>query len=72
MSSATETGHSSGFVHQDQVNYLFPGEEFEEIGNRKDSSAATALAVGFAALILWCYETSAKPKDKPRRRDRPR
>jgi hypothetical protein len=52
VGSATETGRSSGFVNQDQVEYLFPGEEFEEIGNRKGSSAATALAAGFTALIL--------------------
>jgi hypothetical protein len=60
---------SSGFVHQDQVNYLFPGEEFEEIGNRKGSSAATALAAGFTALILWCFEASernGKSKDRNR------
>jgi hypothetical protein len=69
VGSATETGHSSGFVHQDQVNYLFPGEEFEEIGNRKGSSAATALAAGFTALILWCFEASernGKSKDRNR------
>jgi hypothetical protein len=72
VGSATETGHGSGFVRQDQVNYLFPGEEFEEIGNRKGSSAATALAAGFAALILWCYEASdrnAKSKDRNRMRN---
>jgi len=60
VGSATETGQSSGFVNQDQVDYLFPGEEFQEIGNRRGSSAATALAAGFTALILWCYEASER------------
>ncbi|EEU47184.1 uncharacterized protein NECHADRAFT_77386 [Fusarium vanettenii 77-13-4] len=66
VGSATETGHSSSFVNQGLVDYLFPGEEIKGIGNRKGSSAATALAAGFAALVIWCHEVHFKSNPEKR------
>lgn len=56
VGSAQEHGEGSKFVDQSQVDYLFPGENIKELGNPKGSSAATAIASGTAALILWCFE----------------
>ncbi|KAI0399127.1 hypothetical protein F4802DRAFT_603297 [Xylaria palmicola] len=56
VGSAQENGKESAFVNKEQVDYLFPGEAIDELGERKGSSAATALASGLAALILWCFE----------------
>lgn len=55
VGSANESGSQSKFVDASQVDYLFPGEEIPELGERKGSSAATAIAAGFAALIIWCF-----------------
>jgi hypothetical protein len=55
VGSAQENGRESVFVNSFQVDYLFPGEGIDELGERKGSSAATALASGLAALILWCF-----------------
>ncbi len=55
IGSAQASGHTSTFVDDEQVDYTFPGEEIPGLAN-KGSSAATALATGFAALILWCFE----------------
>lgn len=56
VGSARENGAASTSVDPSQVEYLFPGEEIEELGKRKGSSAATALASGLAALVLCCFE----------------
>lgn len=64
VGAATERGHCSDLVNEDLVSYLFPGEEIDEIGcEKKGSSAATALAAGFAALVLWCFEV-ARPQSR--------
>lgn len=62
IGSAGVHGRPSVFVDDSRVNYLFPGEEIAELefGKREGSSAATALAVGFASLILWCFERDRK------------
>ena len=54
IGSAGEYGEKSDFVNEANINYFFPGE----IANEQDqgSSAATALASGLAAMILWCSE----------------
>lgn len=64
VGSANERGLASTFLDPDQVDYLFPGEEIEELGHGRGSSAATALAAGFAALILWCFLLKAGERDK--------
>ena len=56
IGSAKETGGESHFVAPSQVHYLFPGENIPDLGNISGSSVATALASGFAALILWCFK----------------
>lgn len=56
VGSAMENGQPSNFVDASQVDYLFPGEEIKGLGDKKGSSAATAIASGLAALILWCFE----------------
>lgn len=56
VGSANPDGEKSPFVDETQVNLLFPGEGIKELGELGGSSAATALASGLAALILWCYE----------------
>ena len=60
VGSAKEAGFQSSFVDASQVDYLFPGENIEklQIGARKGSSAATALAAGLAALIIWCFSVN--------------
>jgi subtilisin family serine protease len=64
VGSATERGNSSDSVNADLVSYLFPGEQIDEIGSeKKGSSAATALAAGFAALVLWCFGV-ARPQSR--------
>lgn len=56
VGSARESGDSSDFVDPHQVDYLFPGEDIKELNGHDGSSAATALAAGFAALVLWCFQ----------------
>ena len=56
VGSAQEFGQQSQFVDASQVDYLFPGEKIEGLRGKKGSSAATAIAAGLAALILWCFE----------------
>lgn len=62
--------HPLNIVDTNKVHYLFPGEVILENDNKAitGSSAATALAAGTAAMILFCYElgygkmeTIAKP-----------
>lgn len=62
VGSSDPGGSASFFVHEEKVHYLFPGQDINEIdeGRGKGSSAATALAAGFAALILWCFEKEGK------------
>jgi hypothetical protein len=60
VGSAKENGEPSKFVDPSQVKVLFPGENIEELGELKGSSAATALASGLAALILWCLQSEGK------------
>lgn len=54
IGSAGEYGEKSDFVNEANVDYLFPGEIATE--QDQGSSAATALASGLAAMILWCSE----------------
>ncbi|KAL7629603.1 hypothetical protein AAE478_001125 [Parahypoxylon ruwenzoriense] len=70
VGAADPTGHPLNIVDTDKVHYLFPGEVVLEHDGEaiKGSSAATALAAGTAAMILFCYElghgkmeTIAKP-----------
>ncbi|KAF5667799.1 hypothetical protein FHETE_5568 [Fusarium heterosporum] len=56
VGAAKENGTKSNDVATDQVDYLFPGEGIKDLGEKGGSSAATALAAGFAALILSCYK----------------
>ncbi|KAF4995238.1 hypothetical protein FGRMN_5269 [Fusarium graminum] len=56
VGAAKETGTKSNDVATDQVDYLFPGEGIKDLGEKGGSSAATALAAGFAALILSCFK----------------
>ncbi|KAK3395251.1 hypothetical protein B0H63DRAFT_533929 [Podospora didyma] len=59
VGSSQEDGEKSKFVDETQVDYLFPGEDIPELnGQRGGSSAATAVATGFAALLLWCFGTT--------------
>lgn len=54
IGSSDEHGKPSKFVDESsKLDYLFPGEGIDEL--QHGSSAATALAAGLAALILWCY-----------------
>lgn len=62
VGSANERGYSSTFVNENQVDYLFPGEQIETLCPGKGSSAATALAAGFAGLILSCFRDAASRK----------
>lgn len=55
IGSARLYGNKSEFVNSKDVDYLFPGESSGKEG-RSGSSAATALASGLAALVLWCAE----------------
>ncbi|KAI5919412.1 peptidase S8/S53 domain-containing protein [Camillea tinctor] len=57
VGSADPHGAASAFVNPQEVEYLFPGESINisTIKEIKGSSVATALATGFAALILWCF-----------------
>ncbi|KAL7934291.1 hypothetical protein V8C35DRAFT_302211 [Trichoderma chlorosporum] len=55
VGSATEAGTASRFAEPRQFDYLFPGEVLLGIDNLNDNSVATALAAGFAALILKCF-----------------
>ncbi|KAI1408751.1 hypothetical protein F5Y13DRAFT_104954 [Hypoxylon sp. FL1857] len=70
VGAADPTGHPLNIVDTDKVHYLFPGEVVLENDGKTitGSSAATALAAGTAAMILFCYElgygkmeTIAKP-----------
>ncbi|KAI1372688.1 hypothetical protein F4677DRAFT_462842 [Hypoxylon crocopeplum] len=70
VGAADATGHPLNIVDTDKVHYLFPGEVILENDGKTitGSSAATALAAGTAAMILFCYElgygkmeTIAKP-----------
>jgi hypothetical protein len=56
IGSARIYGGQSEYVNIDNVDYLFPGEIETVQGLTSGSSAATALASGLAALILWCGE----------------
>jgi hypothetical protein len=56
IGSARTFGGKSEFVNLNNVDYLFPGEIEAVSGITTGSSAATALASGFAALVLWCAE----------------
>ena len=56
VGSAKESGDPSEFVDREQVSMLFPGENIEGLDNLNGSSAATALASGLAALIIWCMQ----------------
>ncbi|KAI1800411.1 hypothetical protein F4811DRAFT_31450 [Daldinia bambusicola] len=70
VGAADMTGHPLNIVDTSRVHYLFPGEVILENNGKpiSGSSAATALAAGTAAMILFCYElgygkmeTIAKP-----------
>lgn len=56
-------GDRSEAVNPESIDYLFPGEKDTALGNECGSSAATALASGLAALILWCAEAYRMPED---------
>ncbi|UKZ82570.1 hypothetical protein TrVFT333_010362 [Trichoderma virens FT-333] len=55
VGSATDAGRVSQFVNPQSVHYLFPGEITTGVDDLKDNSVATAVAAGFAGLILWCF-----------------
>lgn len=55
VGSARAYGGKSEFVNAQDMDYLFPGELGAKEGI-SGSSAATALASGLAALVLWCAE----------------
>ncbi|OTB14237.1 hypothetical protein K445DRAFT_319408 [Daldinia sp. EC12] len=70
VGAADPAGHPLNIVDTSKVHYLFPGEVMLENDTKPicGSSAATALAAGTAAMILFCYElghgkmeTIAKP-----------
>jgi hypothetical protein len=56
IGSARDYGDRSEAVNPGTIDYLFPGEMDTALGSGGGSSAATALASGLAALILWCAE----------------
>lgn len=57
VGSAGTYGEKSKFVNIENVDYLLPGEiAISDEQVERGSSAATALASGLAALILWCAE----------------
>ncbi|KAK6219194.1 hypothetical protein LQW54_002443 [Pestalotiopsis sp. IQ-011] len=56
IGAAGAFGRGAHYVNLKKVQYLFPGEITSELGTTTGSSAATALASGFAALVLWCAE----------------
>ncbi|KAL2265880.1 hypothetical protein VTJ83DRAFT_6980 [Remersonia thermophila] len=62
VGSAGAYGERSDYVNPKEVDYLFPGEiamSQKEICS--GSSAATALAAGLTALILWCAALQTSP-----------
>jgi hypothetical protein len=65
VGSAKEGGGESHFVDSSQVHYLFPGEKIQGLGGQEGSSAATAVAAGFAALVLWCFRKKPPPTHDP-------
>ncbi|EHK17669.1 uncharacterized protein TRIVIDRAFT_122917, partial [Trichoderma virens Gv29-8] len=64
VGSVDKDGKMSKGVSAEEVDYFFPGENLQEIGLRKGNSAATALAAGFAALIIWSYESQSANSQK--------
>lgn len=62
IGSTDQYGNPSKFVNTNFVDYLFPGEipvrasDITVAEDQVGSSAATALAAGLAAMILWCTE----------------
>lgn len=71
VGSANRHGAHSDFVNPDGVHYLFPGEEIDQLGlgEVKGSSAATALASGLAALIIWCFRKENKKISTDKRQE---
>ena len=64
IGSSKSNGKPSDFVNEDKVDYLLPGQDHSDLPvdfREGGSSAATALAAGLAALILWCYAKDAGP-----------
>ncbi|OTA64878.1 hypothetical protein K449DRAFT_463901 [Hypoxylon sp. EC38] len=64
VGAAGPTGHPLNIVNTDKVHYLFPGEVVLENDGKTitGSSAATALAAGTAAMILFCYDLKSSTK----------
>lgn len=61
IGSADTDGNKSKFVNGTRIDYLCPGEDLPELKDINGSSAATALAAGLAALILWCHAWEGGP-----------
>ncbi|UKZ56833.1 hypothetical protein TrVGV298_010677 [Trichoderma virens] len=55
VGSATEASRVPQSVNPRSVHYLFPGAVAAGVDDPKDNSVATAVAAGFAGLILWCF-----------------
>ncbi|KAM7187648.1 hypothetical protein V8F33_011115 [Rhypophila sp. PSN 637] len=71
VGSCNSDGKESSFVERSKVDYLLLGEQFQsyiktEDDTDKGSSAATALASGLAAAILWCVERVNNDKEERR------
>lgn len=63
IGAATNFGHMSQMVgsHASRVNFFFPGENLtplstQSVNGISGSSLATALAAGFAGLLLYCAQ----------------
>lgn len=57
IGSAGNYGEKSRFVDCNKIDFLFPGVVNEALTSQmktEGSSIATAMASGFAALVLWC------------------
>ncbi|KAG8417443.1 hypothetical protein J3458_004950 [Metarhizium acridum] len=60
VGSAKEGGKGSSSVNVARVDYLFPGGGVRPDVKSIGSSAATAIAAGLVALILWCFEATGQ------------
>jgi hypothetical protein len=70
IGSSDPYGHMSKWVNQNSVDYLLPGESLFPGNDKHGSSAATALAAGLAALILWCFKATGESIDEMKTADK--
>lgn len=71
VGAATATGERCAYVHENEIDCLFPGDTVPFIRGSgtpltyvSGSSVATALAAGMAALLLYCNRLAAGPGEE--------